>query len=33
MQTDDYQYLSPWMNIVNDKVQKLKKDRDEEYGC
>lgn len=33
MQTDDYQYLSPWMNVVNDKVQKLKKDRDDEYGC
>ena len=33
MQTDNYQYLSPWINIINDKVQKLKKDRDDEYGC
>lgn len=33
MQHDNYQYLSPWMNIVNDKVQKLKKDRDDDYGC
>lgn len=33
MQTDNYQYLSPWMNVVNDKIQKLKKDRDDEYGC
>jgi hypothetical protein len=32
MQHDNYKYLSPWTKLVNEKLQDLKKTRDEEYG-